>query len=69
MSEQIYAGTAQYNLIYIFSIPDEAHKGYLKIGEHSFSATTMYMRCLIAPDTMCIDSMIRIVTASGIRLH
>ena len=38
MSEQIYAGTAQYNLIYIFSINDDAHRGYLKIGEHSFSS-------------------------------
>ena len=42
MSEQIYAGTAQYNLIYIFSIPDKAHKGYLKIGEHSFSSSSSY---------------------------
>ena len=42
MSEQIYEGTAQYNLIYIFSIPDEAHKGYLKIGEHSFSSPSSY---------------------------
>ena len=42
MSEQIYAGTAQYNLIYIFSIPDEAHEGYLKIGEHSFSSASSY---------------------------
>ena len=42
MSEKIYAGTAQYNLIYIFSIPDEAHKGYLKIGEHSFSSSSSY---------------------------
>jgi len=42
MSEQIYAGTAQYNLIYIFSIPDETHKGYLKIGEHSFSSPSSY---------------------------
>ena len=40
MSEQIYAGTAQYNLIYIFAIPDEPHKGYLKIGEHSFSSSS-----------------------------
>ena len=42
MSEHIYEGTAQYNLIYIFSIPDEAHKGYLKIGEHSFSSSSSY---------------------------
>lgn len=42
MSEQIYAGTAQYNLIYIFSIDDDAHRGYLKIGEHSFSSPLSY---------------------------
>ena len=42
MNEQIYEGTAQYNLIYIFSIPDEAHQGYLKIGEHSFSSPSSY---------------------------
>lgn len=42
MSEQIYAGTAQYNLIYIFSIPDEKHQGYLKIGEHSFSSPSSF---------------------------
>ena len=42
MNEQVYAGTAQYNLIYIFAIPDEAHKGYLKIGEHSFSSPSSY---------------------------
>lgn len=42
MSEQIYAGIAQYNLIYIFAIPDDAHKGYLKIGEHSFASPSSY---------------------------
>ncbi len=42
MSNQIYAGTAQYNMIYIFAIPDEAHEGYLKIGEHSFSSSSSY---------------------------
>lgn len=42
MGEQIYAGTAQYNLIYIFAIPDNAHTGYLKIGEHSFSSPSSY---------------------------
>ena len=42
MIEQIYAGTAQYNLIYIFSIDDDAHRGYLKIGEHSFSSPSSY---------------------------
>ena len=48
MSEQIYAGTAQYNLIYIFAIHDEAHKGYLKIGETSFSSTSSYKQ--LAPN-------------------
>lgn len=38
MNEQIYEGTAQYNLIYIFAINDDDHKGYLKIGETSFSS-------------------------------
>ena len=42
MSEQIYAGTAQYNLIYIFAIHDAAHEGYLKIGETSFSSPSSY---------------------------
>lgn len=42
MSEQIYAGTAQYNLIYIFAIHDAAHEGYLKIGETSFSSSSSY---------------------------
>ncbi len=30
---------ATYNLIYIYSIPDEAHKGLLKIGKTSFSSS------------------------------
>ena len=38
MNEKIYAGTAKYNLIYIFAIHDNAHSGYLKIGEHSFDS-------------------------------
>ena len=42
MNEQIYAGTAQYNLIYIFAIHDKAHEGYLKIGETSFSSPSSY---------------------------
>ncbi len=42
VGEQIYAGTAQYNLIYIFAIHDAAHEGYLKIGEHSFSSPSSY---------------------------
>lgn len=46
MSEQIYAGTAQYNLIYIFAIHDDAHNGYLKIGETSFTSTSSYRQLL-----------------------
>lgn len=46
MSEQIYAGTAQYNLIYIFAIHDDAHNGYLKIGETSFSSASSYRQLL-----------------------
>lgn len=42
MSAPIYAGTMQYTLIYIFEIPDEAHKGYLKIGEHRFDSVSSY---------------------------
>ena len=42
MSHDVYAGTMQYNLIYIFEIPDEAHRGYLKIGEHRFDSASSY---------------------------
>ena len=42
MDEQIYFGTAQYNLIYIFAIHDQDHEGYLKIGETSFSSPSSY---------------------------
>lgn len=42
MSEQLYAGTAQYNLIYIFAIHDNAHAEYLKIGETSFTSSSSY---------------------------
>lgn len=42
MSEQIYAGTVQYTLIYIFEIPDEGHQGYLKIGQHNFDSDSGY---------------------------
>ena len=44
MSDQIYAGTAQYNLIYIFAIHDASHEGYLKIGETSFSSASSYLQ-------------------------
>jgi hypothetical protein len=42
MSGNIYAGTMQYTLIYIFEIPDDNHKGYLKIGEHRFDSASSY---------------------------
>lgn len=42
MSEHIYDGTMEYNLIYVFEIPDEAHKGYLKIGDHRFESSKSY---------------------------
>ncbi len=42
MSRDVYAGTVQYNLIYIFEIPDDAHRGYLKIGEHHFDSASSY---------------------------
>ena len=42
MSTQIYSGTAQYNLIYVFAIHDDGHKDYLKIGETSFSSASSY---------------------------
>lgn len=44
MSDIIYTGTAQYNLIYIFSIPDSNHEGYLKIGETSFDSASSYLQ-------------------------
>ena len=44
MSDKIYAGTAKYNLIYIFAIHDDAHKDYLKIGEHSFESSSSYLQ-------------------------
>ncbi len=34
--------TADYKLIYIFAIPDEAHKGLLKIGEATIHTTKTY---------------------------
>ena len=42
MIDQIYAGTAQYNLIYIFAIHDKDHEGFLKIGLTSFSSSSSY---------------------------
>ena len=44
MSAKIYAGTAKYNLIYIFAIHDDAHKNYLKIGEHTFESSSSYLQ-------------------------
>ena len=42
MSNDVYAGTVQYNMIYIIEIPDDAHRGYLKIGEHHFDSASSY---------------------------
>ena len=42
MSYDPYAGTMNYNLIYVFEIPDDTHKGYLKIGEHHFDSASSY---------------------------
>ena len=42
MSNDVYAGTVKYNLIYIFEILDDAHKGYLKVGEHRFESASSY---------------------------
>ncbi len=46
MNNPIYAGTMQYTLIYIFEIPDESHKGYLKIGEHRFDSPSSYKQLI-----------------------
>ena len=34
--------TSSYKLIYIFSIPDEAHRGLLKIGDATIHTTKTY---------------------------
>lgn len=47
MSNTIYAGTAKYNLIYIFAIHDDAHKDYLKIGEHTFESSSSYLQLTV----------------------
>lgn len=47
MDNHIYAGTVKYNLIYIFEIPDELHRGYLKIGEHHFESKSSYKRLTV----------------------
>ena len=60
MSEQIYVGTAQYNLIYIFAIHDEGHKGYLKIGETSFSSPSSYKQLPPNCDELNHNAHIRI---------
>ncbi len=60
MGEQIYKGTAQYNLIYIFSIPDKAHEGYLKIGVHSFSSSSSYKQLTDNCDELNKNAHIRI---------
>lgn len=60
MSEQIYEGTAQYNLIYIFAIHDDAHKGYLKIGETSFSSASSYKQLTVNCDELNQNAHARI---------
>jgi len=60
MSNQVYAGTAQYNLIYIFAIHDTAHEGYLKIGEHTFSSTSSYKQLLPNCDELNANAHFRI---------
>lgn len=60
MSEQIYAGTAQYNLIYIFAIHDATHEGYLKIGEHSFSSSSSYRQLPDNCDELNQNARVRI---------
>ena len=42
--EQIYLGTMQYNLIYIYSMPYEDHSGLLKIGMTSFQSESSYLQ-------------------------
>lgn len=41
---------ASYNLIYIYAINDETHKGLLKIGQTSFSSLTHGATCLQRQD-------------------
>ena len=38
----VYEATLKYNLIYVFSIDDDKHDGYLKIGEHMFDSPQSY---------------------------
>jgi len=52
MSETIYAGTAQYNLIYIFAIHDAEHEGYLKIGETGFASSSSYLQLEVNCDEL-----------------
>ena len=60
MNDQIYAGTAQYNLIYIFAIHDQDHEGYLKIGETSFSSPSSYKQLPANCDELNQNAHVRI---------
>lgn len=60
MNNQIYEGTAQYNLIYIFAIHDDAHKGYLKIGQTGFSSSSSYKQLLPNCDELNSNARLRI---------
>ena len=60
MRDNVYAGTMQYNLIYIFEIPDDAHKGYLKIGEHHFDSASSYKQLPPNCDELNAQARIRI---------
>lgn len=60
MNNQIYEGTAQYNLIYVFAIHDDAHKGYLKIGQTSFNSSSSYKQLLPNCDELNANARLRI---------
>ena len=60
MSDDFYAGTMKYNLIYVMEIPDENHKHFLKIGEHDFTSPSSYKQLLPNCDELNKQAKIRI---------
>ena len=56
----IYEGTLEYNLIYIYSIPDSDHEGYLKIGEHGFNSASSHKMLSPNCDELNKEAHIRI---------
>lgn len=60
MTDIIYVGTAQYNLIYIFAISDDDHNGYLKIGQHSFSSSSSYLQLDKNSEELNLNAHVRI---------